>query len=140
MAGLIAKVGDHASRRIRAQLRCGKIDGIAATALGKDPARIAPAHHSPNTHESCAVTLRAPESPLRRLSRPLLARESYNSGEMKSPLLSAHLSGLSNYRIFRFAVGGSSNASFNKVPAKFAALSAICCRASIIGSANDNFL
>ncbi len=50
------------------------MDGSAATAF-KDPAHDVTAQHSPQSpNESCGVPSHAPESPLRRLSRPLLAR------------------------------------------------------------------
>jgi hypothetical protein len=67
------------------------MDGIAATAF-KDPAHDVTAQHSPQSRNSESVRERAspavsrriaPQSPLRRLSRPLLARESYNGGEAK---------------------------------------------------------
>jgi RHS repeat-associated protein len=46
------------------------VNGIAATALGKDPARSAPAHHSPNTLRRVLSRCVLAEAPLRRLSRP----------------------------------------------------------------------
>jgi hypothetical protein len=46
IAGVIAKVGDHASRQKLAQRCCGKSNGLAATAF-QEPAHDVTAQHSP---------------------------------------------------------------------------------------------
>jgi len=97
-AGVIAKVDDHAGETNLVQHYCIELNGIAATAF-KDPVHdvTAPKRtgwtpHSPESTNSESVRELAspavsrrklPSAPLRRLSRPLLARESYNGGEAK---------------------------------------------------------